>query len=120
MRAVILLLLAGCHMSGKQRAPIGAPCVEDSTCGTGRFLCATDHTGGYCFAECRDDGDCPSGSVCVGADAISTGACHVVCEPSRASCRAGYSCESAEASHSYCDMPGPRQMLRRVRQRAWR
>lgn len=117
----LTLLLSGCQRS-RQLRPIGSACQRDEECGSGRFAaCAADHVGGYCVAGCGADSQCPSGTVCVAADALSSGACHKLCATA-ADCRPGYSCDAAgnDASHDYCDTPGSRTLLRRIRSRAWR
>jgi hypothetical protein len=123
MRGLLLLALVvpACHShaASRQLLPIGSPCQSDEQCGSGGFACAADHPAGYCVAACRRDPDCPSQSVCVGASDLAEGACHRACS-SAADCRSGYVCDSADASHGYCDAPGPRPLLRRIRSRAWR
>jgi hypothetical protein len=124
---IAVILTLGCHRapSGVARQAIGAPCTSDASCGGGPTLhCATDHAGGYCEATCRNDRECPSGSVCVGGDPISTGACHRVCDKSNPdACRVaeGYRCiHEGDAAHDYCDPPGRSRIDRRIRGGAWR
>src|SRR5581483_4793518 len=101
-------------------------CDGDARCGTAPFACADDHPSGYCVAECQKDGECPAGSICVGGNALAMGACHKLCSAQTAAsdCRAseGYVCSTKgyDASHDYCDTPGPRALLRRARSRSWR
>jgi hypothetical protein len=105
------LLGAGCpSKSDVQRLPIGVPCSTSGQCGTGKFFCAVTLPGGYCKADCKSDGDCPTGAACVGAGAM-LGACAKRCPNGAADCRAGegYLCvtPSMEASGPYCDFPMP-------------
>ncbi len=123
---VMVLLIPACQSraAGRQLAPIGSACDDDAACGTGRFaVCADDHPHGYCVADCRSDAECPDAAVCVGATALARGACHLRCVVGQ-QCRVaeGYVCSAAgsDASHDYCDAPGPRSLLRRIRSRAWR
>jgi|SRR5581483_6638622 len=110
--ACALALIAACTNSGDtQRLAIGSPCKTTADCGTGKFFCATDHPNGYCKAVCHSDADCPSGSVCAGAGAVSPGECHKDCTQATKStdCRLteGYICKDMpdDASHDYCDVP---------------
>jgi hypothetical protein len=111
MRAIliVLALCAGCNDSTNvQRLPIGSPCTTSAQCGTGIFFCAVDHPNGYCKADCHKDADCPSGSVCAGAGAVSPGECHKTCTtPSDCRISEGYLCKMMpdDASGSYCDIP---------------
>jgi len=124
---VAALCAIGCHRApSSERAPIGAACASDATCGTGpRFHCAADHPGGYCEAGCNSDRDCPAEAVCVGGAELSRGDCHQRCNDATAKpCRTseGYQCIAAgeDASHDYCDPPGRSALSRRLRGKAWR
>jgi hypothetical protein len=106
------LALAACSNSGdQQKLPIGSPCKVSADCGTGKYFCDTDHPNGYCKYVCHTDADCPSGSVCAGAQSVSPGECHKSCtQATKATdCRLseGYVCKSMpdDASHDYCDVP---------------
>lgn len=99
----LLLTAAACDDGvSVQRRPIGATCATSGQCGTGKFFCDVGAPDGDCEADCRGDGDCPTGSLCVGAGVIFGGACHVGCMAA-ADCRAGYACTlSAAAASAYC------------------
>jgi hypothetical protein len=108
--ALAVVLVAGCKDSSDvQRLPIGSPCTTSGQCGLGKFFCAVDHPGGYCKADCHQDSDCPSGSVCAGAGMVSPGACHKVCPNGPSDCRVaeGYICKNPppDATAAYCDAP---------------
>jgi hypothetical protein len=102
----LLLTVAACDEGvSDQRRPIGTSCATSGQCGTGKYFCSVGAPDGDCEAECSRDGDCPVGSVCVGAGMIMAGACHADCTAS-ADCRAGYVCTlSTEASHAFCEPP---------------
>jgi len=102
---VTLALVAGCTSTDVQKLPIGSACTTTADCGTGKFFCASmGHPGGYCKADCKVNTDCPSGSVCVGAGMIASGACHKACTGDT-QCRAseGYTCKAEDASSMFCD-----------------
>jgi hypothetical protein len=88
MMALALALVAGCdeteHSSfhpdfGITAAPIGTACVSDtppaSVCGYWPQHFCSD--AGACAAVCNVDGDCPSGSACVGAADLKAGDCRL-------------------------------------------
>lgn len=113
MRTMFALLCAlslppatGCDDGvSDQRRPIGASCATSGQCGTGKYFCDVAAPDGDCEAECRGDGDCPTGAVCVGGGIIMTGACLLQCT-TIADCRAGYVCAPADdASHAHCAAP---------------
>ena len=113
MRGALLLLVAAALAAAaacnshvdEQRLAIGSACNTSGQCGTGKYFCDTSHPNGYCKALCGNDGDCPSGAVCVGAGLFLSGACAKVCPGGVAVCRAGDVCASDEASAAYCDKP---------------
>ncbi len=95
---------------GEQKLPIGSACTADADCGTGAFMCMTDHPDGYCIKLCNianGDADCPSEAVCQFDG--SAGECHAKCDVAT-DCRAGYTCAPAamdptnQVSHAFCDM----------------
>ena len=117
MKRLALLLgfaIAGC--SDSHTLAIGSPCPPDqptsSACGPfPTYFCASDHPNGYCKKICHADGECPTGSVCVGP-AGQVGECHKTCTQAtaQADCRVseGYVCKSGPAnlaSHDFCDGP---------------
>lgn len=62
-------VLAACGDDGTEadRAGVGAECTEDEECAEGQRCLA--FKGGYCGLEgCEENGDCPSGSLCVAHD----------------------------------------------------
>ncbi len=92
--ALLGLLVAGCNPSSgasSQRFPIGNACVTSGQCGTGAYYCNLGWPGGYCTVSCRASADCPTGSLCVGATMMFSGACQVACNLT-SDCRAGYQC----------------------------
>ena len=106
LAVVIALAGAACHGHvDEQRLAIGSPCNTSGQCGTGRFYCDTTHANGYCKASCDKDADCPSGSVCVGAGMILSGACEKACPDGVGDCRAGDLCLTGDASAAFCDQP---------------
>ncbi len=75
----------------------GAACTDNSQC-TGHACRDELHSGwkgGYCYAPCRNDSDCGSGSHCgdvhTSAQGFSAGECFANCS-SNADCRTGYTC----------------------------
>jgi hypothetical protein len=126
-RACLLVLAlgaAGCHQPGHALLPVGTACHADRECGTGEaYACAEDHPNGYCVSACRSDADCPAADVCVRDELAQAGACHVRCDqPAQCRVAEGYTCAAAsgDASHSFCDPPGSRQLQRRLRAFWWR
>jgi hypothetical protein len=101
-----LLGALSCTTSDVQRQAIGSACAADSSCGTGKYFCDTDHPDGYCSATCHKNADCPSGSVCAGAQSRSPGGCHKSCTAT-SDCRQdqGYECVMSppDATGPYCD-----------------
>jgi len=83
------------HASG----PVGAPCLRDDDCTTGR--CAVEARaasgvtwrGGYCTELCDAASPCPAGATCV-ALADGSGRCAAACNEAL-DCRAGYVCARA-------------------------
>ncbi len=109
LRLAILVLLGagalpGCDDSpNTQHLPIGQRCVDDGSCGTSPYSCATQgYPGGYCDRSCATDGDCPLDAVCV------TTRCRRKCVATT-ECREseGYVCRSGAATAPFCDVkPG--------------
>jgi hypothetical protein len=107
------LFASACGMGmseSTQKLPIGSACVATADCGTGSFMCMTEHTGGYCTRMCEiknGDADCPSEAICQYDG--KAGECHKRCDAA-ADCRTGYVCAPAstaatnQASHAFCDM----------------
>lgn len=72
-------------------ADVGAPCSVHADCPTGT-CCTSPPCGGMCTYECRDDRDCPYGTLCEG------GKCFWSCRSSY-DCAPGYSCKH---DHTVC------------------
>lgn len=73
------------------KAPIGASCASNTTCGTNTcFSESFGWPGGYCSKGCTTSDQCGAGATCLS----DIDACVELCETpwSQSSCRAGYTC----------------------------
>lgn len=88
---VFLFALTGCATNvGPTGLAVGGPCVDDLDCAAGSYcLRSLEFPSGTCTTNCRDDGDCRSGSRCVEVEA---GVCLLSCVEDEDCGREGYSC----------------------------
>ncbi|MFC1641503.1 hypothetical protein ACFL5O_02265 [Myxococcota bacterium] len=94
--AVGLSSVAGCADDDEEEwatgpGSVGAACNYDSQCPG--FCCTTRECGdGMCSYRCKDDRDCPAGTLCEGK------VCYWTCSTER-DCRVGQKCEHG---HTVC------------------
>jgi hypothetical protein len=74
-----LALLTACGVSSDVSREVGARCTEDGDCDE-VCLSGRAYPDGLCSVGCRDDDDCPSGSVCVRDE---DGTCQIPCDEDR-------------------------------------
>ncbi|MBX7116564.1 MAG: matrixin family metalloprotease, partial [Myxococcaceae bacterium] len=89
-----------CLRSTSNVTHVGAPCADETTCGSAVALCQP-WVGGYCSQRCgAGHVPCPAGSSCVGT--AGEDLCLASCRPGLADCRAGYVCALTERGGGVC------------------
>ena len=78
---------------------VGDPCVSSTQCAPGQ-LCDTASEEGYCTVRDCEEGECPSGSICVTFENLDR-YCMATCA-SQSDCRDGYSCDTDIAAEPIC------------------
>lgn len=88
MLVVFCLLLVGC--SGSDARVTGAECANDRDCASGSIcLTGSDYPDGLCTVECDRNTDCPRDMACIDEEG---GVCLFWCEDDR-DCPGGWECE---------------------------
>lgn len=87
-----LFLATACNGGvGNDGDLVGGPCDHDREC-VEECLGGKDFPDGTCSVACKDDYDCPGGTVCIDKQG---GVCLLTCEVD-SDCRGGYSCRDED------------------------